>query len=142
MTEKNKKNSSYDLYEELIAELKKEQESKVQEYLNKLNKNKDILLQVRLDEEYDKKISILENMLNKNRSEVIRKAIDNLLENSICENEKVNKNNLRNNLRKEREQEEIITLAKYLTEIYKSTNAEKLFKLLETKIDTLEELKK
>ena len=111
---------------------------------NILNKNKDILLQVRINEEYNQKLTFLETILEKNRSEIIRKAIDLLFENSKLENEKRKEKaiEVRKRLKKERTQEEIIIIVNFLLDVYKSADMKEYLEILDTKLKTLEELKK
>lgn len=139
MSDKKNKNS-FKNYQEIIKDIRDIGDEKVIYRIKINNKNKDNLLQVRIDEEYDKKLSVLEEMLGKNRSSVIRMSIDNLLETCTSKN----KNNIRNNKKQEQQQEEedILLIVQYLMEIYKSAEIKDYVQILKKKLDTLEELKK
>lgn len=147
MSDKKEKNSSKKIKKEYGIEVSSEELEKLREALINHsfyteNINKDILLQVRIDEKYNKKLNILEEVLNENRSTIIRKAIDNLYDTHMMNSREENREKRRNDLRKERAQEEIIILLKSLLEIYKVTNIEEYIKAIDIKLNILEETKK
>lgn len=147
MSDEKEKKSSKKTKNEYGIEISNKELEKLKEALINYsfyteNINKDILLQVRIDEKYNKKLNILEEVLNENRSTIIRKAIDNLYDTHMMNSREENREKHRNELRKERAQEEIIMLLKSLLEICKVTNIEEYIKAIDIKLNILEETKK
>lgn len=143
MSDKNNDNSfKKKLYNIYIEHNKDENEIEAY-YLKLLNedaKNKDILLQVRIDEQYDKMLNILEMTLNKNRSEIIRLAVDNLFEDYFLKKKDIEKLNKKS--KEEQLQEETIYILMKLKSIYDSNNIEKYMKAITNNLNFLEEKSK
>lgn len=141
MSDKNNNNFSKEkIYNICIENNKNEKEQYYFKLLNEEAKNKDILLQVRIDEQYDKMISILETTLNKNRSEIIRLAIDNLFEDYFLKKKNVEK--LNRKFKEEQLQEETFYILMKLKNIYDSNNIEKYVKAIINNLNSLEEKSK
>jgi hypothetical protein len=143
MSDKNNDNSFkeklYNIYIEHNKN-KNEIEAYYLKLLNEEGKNKDILLQVRIDEQYDKMLNILEMTLNKNRSEIIRLAVDNLFEDYFLKKKDVEKLNKKS--KEEQLQEETIYILMKLKSIYDSNNIEKYMKAITNNLNFLEEKSK
>lgn len=143
MSDKNNDNSFkkklYNIYIEHNMD-KNEIEAYYLKLLKEEAKNKDILLQVRIDEQYDKMLNILEMTLNKNRSEIIRLAIDNLFEDYFLKKKDLEKLNKKS--KEEQLQEETIYMLMKLKSIYDSNNIEKYMKVITNNLNFLEEKSK
>lgn len=136
MSDKDKKNSSNNYY--IYVHDKNTGKSEIiWDIFDETTKNKDILLQVRINEQYNKKISMLEEMLSKNRSEVIRLAVDNLFDSCLLKEKPTNKNS--KELKRTKIQEEILFLLRQLEYIYDTNNIDKYMKALRNKVRILEE---
>lgn len=141
MSDKNNDNFFKEkIYNICIENNKSEEEKYYLKLLNEEAKNKDILLQVRIDEQYDKMISILETTLNKNRSEIIRLAIDNLFEDYFLKKKNVEK--LNKKFKEEQLKEETFYILMKLKSIYDSNNVEKYIKAIINNLNSLEEKSK
>lgn len=135
MSDKNKKNSSNNY---IYVHNKDAGKSEIiWNIFDEMTKNKDILLQVRINEQYNKKITMLEEMLSKNRSEVIRLAVDNLFDSCLLKEKPTSKNS--KELKRVKIQEEILFLLRQLEHIYDTNNIDKYMKALRNKIRILEE---